>query len=222
MSSLTSESLSRRSFVKISAAGAGATLVGASLAPRAHGAVAGSDRIRVGVIGCGGRGTGAAQNCLDSAPGVEIVALGDLFEAQVENAQKRLKLPKVEKFWGFDAYQKVIASQVDLVILTTPPGFRPLHFEAAVAAGKHVFIEKPVAVDPVGCRAVIAAAKVAKQKKLAVVAGTQRRHQPSYLETMKRIHGGDIGELVGGQCYWNGDGIWFRAKDDPKTPWCPS
>jgi predicted dehydrogenase len=182
-------------------------------------ATAGSDRIRVGVIGCGGRGVGAAQNCLESAPGVEIVALGDLFENQVESAQKKLKLAKVEKFWGFDNYQKVLASNIDLVILTTPPGFRPLHFAAAVAANKHVFMEKPVAVDPVGCRAVIAAAKLAKEKKLAVVAGTQRRHQPSYIEMMKRIHGGDIGELVGGQCYWNGDGIWFRAKDDPKSPW---
>ncbi|NDJ15199.1 MAG: gfo/Idh/MocA family oxidoreductase [Acidobacteriia bacterium] len=219
MKPIPSTNLSRRSFVKISAASAGASLVAGALVPRANGAVAGSDRIRVGVIGCGGRGTGAAQNCLESAPGVEITALGDLFEAQVESAQKRLKLNKVEKFWGFDAYQKVIASNVDLVILTTPPGFRPLHFEAAVAAGKHVFLEKPVAVDPVGCRAVIAAARLAKEKKLAVVAGTQRRHQPSYLETMKRIHDGAIGELVGGQCYWNGDGIWFRAKDDPKTPW---
>jgi predicted dehydrogenase len=112
----------------------------------------------------------------------------------------------------------VIDAGIDLVILATPPGFRPVHFAAAVAAGKHVFIEKPVAVDPVGVRSVIESARLAKEKKLAVVAGTQRRHQPSYLETMKRIHAGDIGELVGGQCYWNGDGIWFREKNDPKFP----
>jgi predicted dehydrogenase len=211
--------LSRRDFVKISAATTGAAIVASAMTNQVMGATSGSDRIRVGVIGCGGRGTGAAQNCLDSAPGVEIVALGDLFQNQVESAQKKLKLTNVQKFWGFDAFKKVIASDVDLVILTTPPGFRPMHFEAAVAANKHVFLEKPVAVDPVGCRAVIAAAKLAKEKKLAVVAGTQRRHQPSYIETMKRIHGGEIGELVGGQCYWNGDGIWFRAKDDPKNPW---
>jgi len=210
---------SRRDFVKLSAATTGAAVVTGAMSNQVMGATSGSDRIRVGVIGCGGRGTGAAQNCLDSAPGVEITALGDLFQAQVEGAQKKLKLTNVQKFWGFDAFKKVIASDVDLVILTTPPGFRPMHFEAAVAANKHVFLEKPVAVDPVGCRAVIAAAKLAKAKKLAVVAGTQRRHQPSYLETIKRIHGGDIGDLVGGQCYWNGDGIWFRAKDDPKNPW---
>ena len=191
-------SLSRRDFVKISAASTGAAVLAGAMSNQVMGATKGSDRIRVGVIGCGGRGTGAAQNCLDSSPGVEITALGDLFQAQVDGAQKKLKLGKVEKFWGFDAFKKVIASDVDLVILTTPPGFRPMHFEAAVAANKHVFLEKPVAVDPVGCRAVIAAAKLAKEKKLAVVAGTQRRHQPSYIETMKRIHGGEIGELVGG------------------------
>jgi myo-inositol 2-dehydrogenase / D-chiro-inositol 1-dehydrogenase len=176
------------------------------------GATTGSDRIRVGLVGCGGRGTGAAQNCVDSAPGVEIVAIGDLFERQVEAAKQKLKLPKVQGFSGFDAYQKVIASDIDLVILATPPGFRPSHFAAAVAAGRNVFMEKPVAVDPVGCRAVIETAKLAKEKRLAVGAGTQRRHQPSYIETIKRIQDGAIGELVGGQCYWNGEGIWFREK----------
>ena len=211
--------LSRRDFVKVSAVSTGAAALSSVGTQRVMGATSGSDRIRVGVVGCGGRGTGAAQNCLDSAPGVEIVALGDLFSAQVDGAQRKLKLQKVQKFSGFDAYQKVLASDIDLVILAAPPGFRPVHFEAAVAAGKHIFMEKPIAVDPVGCRAVIATAKLAKQKNLAVVAGTQRRHQPSYIEMMKRIHGGDIGELVGGQCYWNGESIWFRAKTDPKTPW---
>lgn len=209
--------LSRRDFVKLSAATAGATVLAAS-APRVWGAVAGSDRIRVGVVGCGGRGPAAAQNCLDSSPGVEIVALGDLFSWQVESAKKKLKIPNAAGFSGFDAYQKVLASDIDLVILATPPGFRPTHFAAAIAAGKHVFIEKPVAVDPVGVRSVIETARLAKEKKLAVVAGTQRRHQTRYIETMKRIHGGDLGELVAGQCYWNGDGIWFRQKNDPAFP----
>lgn len=208
--------LSRRDFVRLSAASLGAAALAS--APRVFGATAGSDRIRVGVIGCGGRGPAAAQNCLDSAPGVEIVALGDLFPWQVEAAKKKLKLTNVKGFSGFDAYQKVIASDVDLVILATPPGFRPAHFAAAVAAGKHVFMEKPIAVDPVGVRSVIETARLAKQKKLAVVAGTQRRHQPAYIETIKRIHDGDIGDLVAGNCYWNGDGIWFRKKDDPKYP----
>jgi predicted dehydrogenase len=204
--------------MKLSATGAA---VAASLAsPRVMGATAGSDRIRVGLVGCGGRGTGAAQNCRDSSPGVEIVAICDLFEHQTKSAKAKLKLDdKVQAFWGFDSYQKVLASDIDLVILATPPGFRPQHFEAAINAGKHVFMEKPVAVDPVGCRAVIATAQKAKEKRLAVVAGTQRRHQPSYIETLKRVREGAIGDLVGGQCYWNGEGIWFRAKDDPKNPW---
>jgi predicted dehydrogenase len=210
--------LSRRDFVKLSAATAGAAVLASLGAQRVFGATTGSDRIRVGVVGCGGRGPAAAQNCLDSSPGVEIVALADLFPWQVESAKKKLKIPNAQGFSGFDAYQKLLATDIDLVILATPPGFRPSHFAAAVAAGKHVFMEKPVAVDPLGVRSVIETARLAKTKKLAVVAGTQRRHQPSYLETIKRIHGGDIGELIGGQCYWNGDGIWFREKNDPKFP----
>ena len=206
--------LSRRDFVRLSATGAGAALLAGASSNRVMAATAGSDRIRVGVVGCGGRGTGAAQNCLDSAPGVEIVAVADLFERQVVAAKKKLNLPNIQGFWGFDSYKQVLAADIDMVILATPPGFRPMHFEAAVAAGKHVFMEKPVAVDPVGCRAIIATAKRAKEKRLAIVAGTQRRHQPSYLETMKRIQDGAIGELVGGQAYWNGEGIWFREKKD--------
>ena len=200
----------------MSAVTAGAAVLASLAGPHAYGASAGSDKIRVGVVGCGGRGTQAAQNCLDSSPGVEIAALADLFPRQVEAAKAKLKVPGAMTFSGFDAYEKLFATDVDLVILATPPGFRPSHFAAAIAAGKNVFMEKPVAVDPVGCRAVIETARLAKAKKLAVVAGTQRRHQPSYLETMKRIQDGEIGELVGGQCYWNGDGIWFREK----TGWC--
>jgi predicted dehydrogenase len=191
----------------------GAAVLGGFGVTRALGANSGSDRIRVGVIGCGGRGTGAAQNCLEAAPGIEIVALGDLFQRQVDAAEKKLKLTMVQKFAGFDNYQKVIDAGVDMVILAAPPGFRPVHFEAAVNAGKHIFTEKPVAVDPVGVRQFMAAAKKAKEKRLGVVAGTQRRHQQSYVDTIKRIHDGEMGELVGGQCYWNGTGIWFRKKE---------
>jgi predicted dehydrogenase len=224
MKSHLHSALSRRDFVKLSAAGTGAAAVTGLTAPRALGATGGSDRIRVGVIGCGGRGTGAAKNCLESAPGVEIVALGDLFENQVNAAQKKLGLTKVEKFWGFDNYQKVLAADIDMVILAAPPGFRPVHFEAAVNANTasrriHIFTEKPVAVDPVGCRRFIEAARKSKAMGVAVVAGTQRRHQQSYVDTIKRIHDGEMGELVGGQCYWNGGGIWFREKNDPKNPW---
>lgn len=212
MNTSSPSDLSRRDFVKLSAVTTGAAVLSGLTSNRVMAATSGSDRIRVGVVGCGGRGTGAAQNCLDAAQGVEIVALADLFERQVTAAKTKLKAPDARGYWGFDGYQKLLASDLDLVILATPPGFRPMHFEAAVAAGKHIFMEKPVAVDPVGCRSVIATAKIAKQKKLAVVAGTQRRHQPSYMEVMKRIHDGAIGELVGGQCYWNGEGIWNREK----------
>ncbi len=215
--------LSRRDFVKISAAGTSAAVLGGIGVTRAMGATSGSDKIRVGVIGCGGRGRGAAQNCLEAAPGVEIVALGDLFPRQVDSAEaaikkfaaeKNLNQPAMLKFSGFDNFQKVLAADIDMVILAAPPGFRPTHFEAAVNANKHIFCEKPVAVDPVGIRQFIAATKKAKEKRLAVVAGTQRRHQQSYLETIKRIQDGEMGELVGGQCYWNGTGIWFREKKD--------
>jgi len=185
---------------------------------------AGSDRIRVGLIGCGSRGMGAVRNCVDSSPNLEIVALGDLFQDRVEaclsvlkkNGEKdwsssqpwqhadKVKVTPETCFTGFDAYQKVINSGVDLVLLATSPHFRPLHLKAAIEAGKHVFMEKPVAVDPVGIRSVLASSDLAKQKGLAIVAGTQRRHDPKYTEVMKRVHNGDIGELVAGQCYWLG------------------
>jgi predicted dehydrogenase len=225
-------SLPRRDFIKLGTAAA----VGAQLASQSlFGAVAGSDKIRVGVIGSGGRGIGAARNCLEADPGVEIVALGDLFPEQVEKARLALQKSELNQgdkvikqrpafvspeycFSGFDNYLKVLQAGVDLVILAAPPGFRPTHFKASVDAGKHVFMEKPIAVDPVGCRSVIEAARLAKTKNLAVVAGTQRRHAPGYIEVMRRIREGQIGELVGGQCYWNGGGIWFREKKDWLAP----
>ena len=206
--------ITRRDFVRIAALNTGAAALVSVGAPRALGAAAGSDTIRVGIVGCGGRGTGAAQNALDSSPGVEIVAVADLFQQSAERARKLFQVSADNCFWGFDAYQKLLATDVNYVILATPPGFRPAQFAAAVAANKHVFIEKPVAVDPTGVRSVIATAKIATQKRLSVVAGTQRRHQASYIETIKRIHDGALGELTGGQCYWNDNGIWFREKTD--------
>lgn len=186
----------------------------------------GSDVIRVGVVGCGGRGTGAARDCMRGAEGVEIVAMGDLMADRL--AQSRAELAKAvagnaalaakftvtdeRSFTGFDAYQKVIDSGVDLVILATPPGFRPAHLAAAVAAGKHVFTEKPVAVDAAGIRSVMATYEAAKQKNLGIVAGTQRRHQAEYLEAIRRIHDRSIGEVVGGQVFWNQGGLWSREK----------
>jgi predicted dehydrogenase len=214
MKTPVSPNLSRREFVRLSSLTAGAAVMASAGTTRGLGQVAGSDKIRVGIIGCGGRGRGAGKNVLDAAAGVEIVAVGDLFEQQAVRARDQFKVSADKTFWGFDAFQKVLATDVNYVILATPPGFRPSHFAAAVAAGKHIFIEKPVAVDPTGVRSIIATGKIATEKRLGVVAGTQRRHQASYIETMNRIKDGEMGELTGGQCYWNGDGIWFREKKD--------
>ena len=210
------DTLSRRAFIKTSAAVSLASLA----APSSRIYAAGSDKLRVGMIGCGGRGTGAAKDCVNSSPNVEIVAMGDLFQDRLDKSLARLSrevddmvsVTEDTSFTGFDAYKKVLACDIDMVILATPPHFRPEHLAAAVEAGKHVFMEKPVAVDPVGVRWVIESSEAAAQKGLAIVAGTQRRHQEHYLEVMKRIHNGDIGELVSGQCYWNQDGLWVKKK----------
>jgi predicted dehydrogenase len=178
-----------------------------------------SEKIRVGLIGCGGRGTGAAVDCVTASPDVVIAAMGDVFADQLQWSvgQLKEKLPAGRLtatpetcFSGFDAYKKVVAADVDMVILAAPPFFRPAHIEAAVQAGKHIFTEKPVAVDPAQVRSVIASSEAAAKKGLAIVAGTQRRHQAHYVEIMKRVHGGDIGELVSGQCYWNMGELWVE------------
>jgi predicted dehydrogenase len=203
----------------------GAGVAAAGLATAAivnHAYAGGGDTIKVGLIGCGGRGTGAAHNCVESSSGVKIWALGDVFKRQVDGARKNLSKQLGDKlevtddrcFDGLDAYQKVLESGVDLVILATPPGFRPLHLAAAVEAGKNIFTEKPVGVDGPGIQKVLALVDKAKEKKLAVVAGTQRRHQTGYLQTMKHIHDGAIGDIVSARAYWNGQGIWFRKRED--------
>lgn len=187
-----------------------------------------SGTIRVGLIGCGGRGTGAAEDALQAAKmlkvNLEIVALADLFEDRLKGCRRYLakhkdavKVTDDTCFVGFDAYQKLLKTDVTCVILATPPGFRPIHFEAAIEAGKHVFMEKPVAVDPAGVRRVLEAGKRARMKNLGVVAGTQRRHQKSYLETIQRIKDGAIGEIVAARCYWNQGGLWVRKREDGWT-----
>ncbi len=183
-------------------------------------------RIQVGLIGCGGRGTYDTANCLNAAPNVELVAMGDLFEDHLEDSFTRLNervgekvnVTERTKFVGFDAYQGVLASDVDLVILTSAPHFRPRHLKAAIEAGKHVFMEKPVAVDPVGVRSVIASSELAEQKGLTVVAGTQMRRATHIQDAMDRIHAGDIGDLVGGQCCrWGGAmSNWGPPERDPE------
>ena len=209
------QSMSRREFIKATST---ASLVAAISGSGALFA-SGSDKIRVGLIGCGGRGTGAAIDCVNSSPNVVIRALGDIFQDCWESSLKKLKenLPKENLavkpdscFSGFDNYKGVLASDIDLVILAAPPHFRPQHLKAAVEAGKHIFMEKPVAVDPIGVRSVIASSELAVQKGLAIVAGTQRRHQAHYTEIMERVHNGAIGEIVAGQCYWNMGALWVE------------
>ncbi len=213
----------RREVIKTGAALGTAAMVSPAFASRL--ARGGSDVIRVGVIGCGGRGTGAAVNTLEADAGTKVVALADLFADRLAGSLShlmgqeafagRVDVPEERRFVGFDAYRSLLErGGVDMVILATPPHFRPIHFEAAVSAGKHVFMEKPVAVDPVGVRKVIAAGESADAKGLSVVAGTQRRHQDNYLELMERIGGGEIGEIVSARCYWNQGGLWVHERTD--------
>ncbi len=173
--------------------------------------------LKAGLIGCGGRGTGAATDFLAAGPNLSIVALGDVFQDRLGDARKKIeekgqKIPDDKCFVGFDAYQKVIDSGVDVILTATPPHFRPLHFAAAVEAGKHVFMEKPVAVDPVGIRSIIETAGKAKTKGLVVVTGTQRRHQPSYKQAFERISNGAIGEIVTARVLWNQGQLWYKER----------
>jgi predicted dehydrogenase len=211
--------MSRRDFIKTTSA----VSLAAALSQVGPVFASGTDKIQVGLIGCGGRGTGAAIDCVHSSANVVITALGDLFQDCWENSLKRLqeKLPRESLavspdtcFSGFDAYKKVLVTDIDMVILATPPHFRPIHLKAVVEAGKHIFMEKPVAVDPLGVRSVIKSSEIAKQKDLAIVAGTQRRHQNHYLEITKRVHSDAIGEIVAGQCYWNMGALWLRRAYD--------
>jgi predicted dehydrogenase len=174
--------------------------------------------LKAGVIGCGGRGSGAAFNFLNAANGVTIVALGDVFQERVDSLAEKLKneknidIPSDKRFVGLDAYKQVIDSGVDVIIDATPPFFRPEHFKYAVEKGKHCFLEKPICVDPVGYRTIIAAAKQAQAKNLCVVTGTQRHHQRSYVESYKKIMEGAIGEITGGVVYWNQGMLWYRER----------
>ena len=182
---------------------------------------AGSDLLKVAVIGCGGRGTGAANQALVADDGVKIVALADAYRDRIDNCYNnlqnrwgdsgRLDVPEERKFVGFNAYKDAIA-EADVVILTTPPGFAPKHFEAAIDAGKHVFLEKPVASDAPGIRRVLESGRKAKANNLSVVVGLQRRYQDRYLELAKRVHNNDMGRLISGQVYWNDGGVWVRER----------
>ncbi len=247
------DSLSRRSFLQTSTAAASAfTIIKPELVRGA-----GRERLRAGLIGCGGRGTQAVVNLLSGDPNVEVVAMSDVFEdrlksclAQLQNPKylqsnsqrvakvtgqpiqdlvnsiaKRVNVDPEHRFSGFDGYKRVIASDVDIVMLCAPPGYRPLHFEAAVEAKKHLFAEKPYGTDPVGVRRIMAAAKKAEALKLTVMSGAQRRCQKEYVETVAKIKDGAIGDIVATYAYWIGGPVlqfqgagWPgpKGKRDPK------
>ena len=173
--------------------------------------------LKVGLVGCGGRGRGALMNLLDAADGITVVALGDTFDDPIEKMRLQLEergiqVPDDKCFVGFDAYKKVMDSGIDMVICATPPCFRAEHFSYATSKGIHSFLEKPIAVDPKGYRLIMATAKQAEAKGLCVVTGTQRHHQRSYVESFKKIQEGYLGEITGGNVYWNQGMLWFREK----------
>lgn len=188
------------------------------------------DTIRIALIGCGGRGTGAAMQALLTKQNVRLVAMADAFRDRLDNCYRyltdennedgnvkaRVTVPDEAKFVGFDAYTKAIPL-ADVVILTTPPGFRPIHFEEAIRQGKHVFMEKPVATDPAGVKKVLEVAELAKQKKLNVVVGLQRHYQNSYRELYKRLKDGAIGDITSAQVWWNGEGVWVNPRQPGQT-----
>ncbi|MBA3315244.1 MAG: Gfo/Idh/MocA family oxidoreductase [Planctomycetaceae bacterium] len=214
---------SRRDFLKTSSVAAlGAGLL-STLPNMARAYADGDDAIKVGLVGCGGRGSGAAEQALSVKPKVKITAMGDAFRHRLDGTYnglrekfrdqpERVDVSEDQKYVGLDAYQKVIDSGVDFVILATPPGFRPVHFEAAIKAGKHVFMEKPVAVDAEGVRKVLAAAEEAKKKNLKIGVGLQRHHQASYLQALEQLRNGAIGDIISMRVYWNGGGVWDPRK----------
>jgi predicted dehydrogenase len=215
----------RRDFLKGSAGLVAGAAAAGSLLPVGGVFAAGDETVKVGRVGCGGRGSGAAGQALSTKGQVKLVAVGDAFEDNARNALRALKNEHSDRvdvaddkvFAGFDAYKKVVDAGVDLVNLATPPGFRPMHFEHAVQQGKNVFMEKPVAVDAPGVRQVLAAAEEAKKKNLKVGVGLQRHHSPRYNETIKRIQDGAIGDLVLLRVYWNDAGVWVRPRKPGQT-----
>lgn len=214
---------SRRDFLKTSALVTGGMLAPSFLVPGAYAAT--ENHLKLAVIGCGGRGTGAVFQAFETGHPIKLVAMADAFEDRLEQSYKailgkygteKVTVTPEKMFVGFDGYKQAIA-EADVVILASPPGFRPQHFEEAVKQGKQIFMEKPVATDAAGIRKVLAAAEEAKAKKLNVVVGLQRHYQSNYREVMKRIHDGALGEIIGGQVYWNDGGVWVRERKPEQT-----
>ena len=212
---------SRRDFLKVSGAALAGGAIAGSLTSGVHAGA--GETIKVALIGCGARGAGAAVQAISTRGPVKLWAMADAFQDRLEaclrNMQRgfvkgydreasagvadRIDVPRERQFVGLDAYRKAIDSGVDVVVLTEPPGFRPKHFEYAIRAGKHVFMEKPVASDAPGVRRDLAAAEEAKKQRLKVGVGLQRRHQPAYTEAIQRIRDGAIGNVASLRCYWN-------------------
>jgi len=207
---------SRRDFLASSATGIAAASLGSGVY------VGGSDTLRVGLIGCGGRGTGAASQALSADPNVKLIAMGDLFADHLQSSlselrneeavAKKVDVKEDHCFVGWDAYKQVLASPVDVVILATPPHFRPLHLRSAIDADKHVFAEKPIAVDAPGVRSVMATCQEAKKKSLAVVSGLCYRYEHAKRETMKRVHDGAVGEILALHTTYNHSGLWMKPR----------
>ncbi len=215
---------SRRTFLKRSSA----ALAGAALltdAAPARGRALGDDEIRIALVGCGGRGTGAAIQALNTAGPVRLVAMADAFEDRLAESHaylaeahpERVDVPPERRYAGFDAYERALDDDVDLVVLATPPGFRPIHFELAVERDKHVFMEKPVAVDGPGVRRVLAASEESKRRGLKVGVGLQRHHEARYVETVRRIRDGAIGAIRLLRCYWNSSGVWVKPREEGQS-----
>jgi predicted dehydrogenase len=230
MNKENSSSQSRRDFVRQTSLVAGG-LMAIPILSKANYFAGSDDVIKVAVVGCGGRGTGAAVQALSTKQNVQLVAMADAFQDRVDESyknivaalkekgmEKRLNVKAENKFSGFDGYKHAIPL-ADVVILATPPGFRPLHFEEAIKQSKHVFMEKPVATDPAGIQKVLAVAQEAKKKKLNVVVGLQRHYQTSYRELMKRLKDGAIGDVVSAQAWWNSDGVWVKPRKAGMTKW---
>ncbi len=213
----------RRQFLATSSTAALGSGLSASMIPNVH--VNSREEIRVALVGCGGRGTGAVAQIFNTKGVTRLVAVADAFENKAKNAVKNLTNHAKEKvdvpadriFSGMDAYKKAIDSECDLVVIATPPGFKPQQFDYAIQANKHVFMEKPVAVDAPGVRRVLAAVERSKKQQRMVAIGLQRRHEPKYMETMKRIHDGAIGDVILSRVYWNGGGIWYRDRKPGMT-----
>jgi predicted dehydrogenase len=218
---------SRRTFIRASAAAAGAVGLSSMASGKPIAPVKGSDEIRIGVVGAGGRGKGACVDSMSSSEGIRLVAIGELTFDLARGARDTLKntrvaaqvdVPDGNLFSGLDAYRQVINHDgVDLVILTTSPGFRPLHIAEAVRAGKHIFAEKPVCVDPAGYRSCLASAAQARKQGTAIVTGTMYRRQPSYVQAVERIYKGEIGRFIGGLAYYCSTGIWYRQRKPEMT-----